>query len=72
MSAGVNMFETAVSVTETGIFRLALAWEMEALALDAVRYRTHIQAECDTLRDRANVYRRCAAELTSRLKAGLQ
>ncbi|MEW6158067.1 MAG: hypothetical protein AB1813_11580 [Verrucomicrobiota bacterium] len=70
MSAGTKMERTdrTVSVADAGIFRLAMAWELEALALDAVRYQSQTQSERDTLRDCASVYRKCAAELTARLK----
>ncbi len=47
--------------------RLTKIWELEAKALDSVRFQSPIWAEQAALRDCASVYRKCAADLLNHL-----
>ncbi|MGN6385118.1 MAG: hypothetical protein ACTHMT_02655 [Verrucomicrobiota bacterium] len=46
---------------------LALNWESAALILDAERYKSQTTLERESLRDSANTYRKCIAEMTELL-----
>ena len=57
------------SAIETRVLRsrlvnLSLDWELAALTMDAQRYKSHEQTERESLRDSANTYRNCVAELS--------
>lgn len=66
-SAGAN--EVEVSVLRSKLTNLTLDWELAALNLDARRFRTTNPAERESLRDSAQAYRKCVAELTEVLSA---
>jgi hypothetical protein len=46
---------------------LTLDWELAALTLDAQRYKASGQIDKESLRDSANTYRKCIAELSEAL-----
>jgi hypothetical protein len=50
-------------VLRSRLVNLTLDWELAALILDAQRYKSHGQIERESLRDCANTYRKCVAEL---------
>lgn len=56
-------------VLRSRLVNLTLDWELTALSLDAQRYRTSALDEREHLRDSANAYRKCLAELTAVLSA---
>lgn len=51
-------------VLRSRLVNLSLDWELAALTMDAQRYKSHAQIERESLRDTANTYRKCVAELT--------
>lgn len=59
----------AAKVLRSRLVNLTLDWELTALSLDAQRYRTAPLDERESLRDSANAYRKCIAELTAVLSA---
>jgi hypothetical protein len=46
------------------LINLTIGWELAALSLDAQRYRSQLPSERESLRENANVYRKCVAELS--------
>jgi len=50
-------------VLRSKLVNLILDWELAALTMDAQRYKSHAQMERESLRDAANTYRKCVAEL---------
>jgi hypothetical protein len=54
-------------VLRNKLVNLTLDWELAALALDAQRYKTSGPLERESLRDSANTYRKCVAELSGLL-----
>ena len=50
-------------VLRNKLVNLTLDWELAALTMDAQRYKSHGQVERESLRDSANTYRKCVAEL---------
>ena len=46
------------------LVNLTLDWELAALTKDAQRYKSHEQIERESLRETANTYRKCVAELS--------
>jgi hypothetical protein len=46
------------------LVNLTMDWELAALTLDAQRYKTQGPLEKESLRDTANTYRKCIAELS--------
>lgn len=71
MDAGVRAPETQTNVEirflRSRIINLTLDWELEALSLDAQRYRTSGAEKREQLRDCALAYRKCIAKLTELL-----
>ena len=66
--ARVAQSEERKSDLETKVLRnrlvnLTLDWELAALTLDAQRYKANAPLEKESLRDSANTYRKCVAEL---------
>ena len=51
-------------VLRSKLVNLTLDWELAALTMDAQRYKAHEQIERESLRDTANTYRKCVAELS--------
>ena len=51
-------------VLRSQLVNLTLDWELAALALDAQRYRAGEFEERESLRNSANAFRKCIAELT--------
>ena len=51
-------------VLRNKLVNLTLDWELAALTMDAQRYKAHAQIERESLRDSANTYRKCVAELS--------
>lgn len=51
------------------LVNLTLDWELEALALDAKRYRESVADQRDHLRDNALAYRKCIAKLSGLLNS---
>jgi hypothetical protein len=58
-------------VLRNQLINLTLDWELEALALDAQRYRSQASTERESLRDSAQTYRKCIAKLTELLNSSL-
>jgi hypothetical protein len=56
--------EMNTRVLRSKLVNLTLDWELAALTMDAQRYKTHEQIERESLRDTANTYRKCVAELS--------
>lgn len=50
-------------VLRSRLVNLTLDWELAALTLDAQRYKSSAQIERESLRESANTYRKCIAEL---------
>ena len=57
-----NDLET--KVLRNRLVNLTLDWELAALTLDAQRYKASGPLEKESLRDSANTYRKCVAELS--------
>jgi hypothetical protein len=57
-------FEIESRVLRSRLVNLTLDWELAALTMDAQRYKSHAQLERESLRDTANTYRKCVAELS--------
>ena len=57
-------FEIESRVLRSRLVNLTLDWELAALTMDAQRYKSLAQLERESLRDTANTYRKCVAELT--------
>lgn len=55
--------EIETRVLRSRLVNLTLDWELAALTMDAQRYKSHGSTERESLRDCANTYRRCVAEL---------
>ena len=51
-------------VLRNRLVNLTLDWELAALTLDAQRYKATGPLEKESLRDSANTYRKCIAELS--------
>lgn len=51
-------------VLRNKLVNLTLDWELAALTMDAQRYKANAPLERESLRDSANTYRKCIAELT--------
>jgi hypothetical protein len=67
--ARVSLEEEKKSRLDTGVLRnklvnLTLDWELAALTMDSQRYKVCGPMEKESLRDSANTYRKCIAELT--------
>ena len=56
--------EMDTRVLRSKLVSLTLDWELAALTMDAQRYKAHEQIERESLRDTANTYRKCVAELS--------
>ena len=56
--------EISTRVLRSKLVNLTLDWELAALTMDAQRYKAHEQIERESLRDTANTYRKCVAELS--------
>ncbi len=56
-------------VLRNRLVNLTLDWELAALTLDAQRYKANGPLEKESLRDSANTYRKCIAELSEILSA---
>ena len=56
--------EIETRVLRSRLVNLTLDWELAALTMDAQRYKAHEQIERESLRDSANTYRKCVAELS--------
>jgi hypothetical protein len=72
--ARIAQGEERKSDLETRVLRnrlvnLTLDWELAALTLDAQRYKANAPLEKESLRDSANTYRKCVAELSEILSA---
>ena len=69
MGAGIGLpdedkrTEIETRVLRSKLVNLTLDWELAALTMDAQRYKTIAQQERESLRDSANTYRKCVAEL---------
>ena len=57
-----NDLETRV--LRNKLVNLTLDWELAALTMDAQRYKSSGPLERESLRDSANTYRKCIAELS--------
>ena len=57
--------EVESRVLRSKLVNLTLDWELTALTMDAQRYKTNAQMERESLRDSANTYRKCVAELNA-------
>lgn len=57
-------------VLRSRLVNLTLDWELAALTMDAQRYKSHGQTERESLRDCANTYRKCVAELNDIISTG--
>jgi hypothetical protein len=55
--------EIEIRVLRSKLLNLTLDWELLALTMDAQRYKSHVTTERESLRDCANTYRKCVAEL---------
>jgi hypothetical protein len=53
-----------IRVLRNRLVNLTLDWELAALTLDAQRYKASGPLEKESLRDSANTYRKCIAELS--------
>ena len=53
-----------IRVLRNRLVNLTLDWELAALTLDAQRYKASGPVEKESLRDSANTYRKCIAELS--------
>ena len=53
-----------IRVLRNRLVNLTLDWELAALTLDAQRYKANGPMEKESLRDSANTYRKCIAELS--------
>jgi len=56
--------EMETRVLRSKLVNLTLEWELAALTMDTQRYKSHEQIERESLRDTANTYRKCVAELS--------
>jgi hypothetical protein len=56
--------EIEARVLRSKLVNLTLDWELTALTIDTQRYKTQEQIERESLRDTANTYRKCVAELS--------
>ena len=63
-SVGACSGEMNTRALRSKLVNLTLDWELAALTMDAERYKSHVQIERESLRDTANTYRKCVAELT--------
>lgn len=63
MNAEYLATDDRLGMFHTHLRQLARIWELEAQALDAVRFEWAPGTEQDALRDCASVYRKCAADL---------
>lgn len=61
--------ELELRVLRNKLINLTLDWELEALALDAQRYREAAPDQREHLRDNALAYRKCIAKLTELLNS---
>jgi hypothetical protein len=52
------------------LLKLALDWELKALGLDNLRYRTDRSLERENLREKALAYRSCIADLSTIMNLG--
>jgi hypothetical protein len=59
-----------VRLLRNQLMNLTLGWELEALALDAKRYRAVGSEQKESLRDSALAYRKCIAKVTELLNSG--
>jgi hypothetical protein len=57
-------------VLKSRLINLLLDWELEALSLDARRYRSEAADERESLRRSATLYRKCIADLSTLLGSG--
>jgi hypothetical protein len=62
-AGGHERGEMEARVLRSRLVNLTLDWELAALTMDAQRYKSHRQNERESLRDCANTYRKCVAEL---------
>ena len=53
-----------IRVLRNRLVNLTLDWELAALTMDAQRYKASGPMEKESLRDSANTYRKCIAELS--------
>lgn len=60
---GGKKYELETRVLRNKLVNLTLDWELAALTLDAQRYKSTGPLERESLRDSANTYRKCIAEL---------
>lgn len=51
-------------VIRSKLLNLVLDWELEALALDAKRYKSELPEQRESLKHDALLYRKCIAEVT--------
>lgn len=56
-----------IRVLRNRLVNLTLDWELAALTMDAQRYKGSGPMEKESLRDSANTYRKCIAELSDLL-----
>jgi hypothetical protein len=54
-------------VLRSRLVNLTLDWELRSLSMDAQRYKLLDQTERESLRDIADTYRKCVAELSEAL-----
>jgi hypothetical protein len=66
-SLGGRNQDIDLRILRSQLINLSLDWELEALALDAQRYRAQGTVEKESLRDSAQAYRKCIAKLTELL-----
>lgn len=59
--------ESELRALKNKLVSLMLDWELEALSLDAQRYRAAQAEERDNLRESALAYRKCITKLTELL-----
>lgn len=52
-------------VLRSKLLNLILDWELEALALDARRYKSDMQEVREALKHESNIYRKCISEVSS-------
>ena len=62
--AGDRRGEIETRVLRSKLVNLTLDWELAALTIDTQRYKSQEQIERESLRDTANTYRKCVAELS--------
>jgi hypothetical protein len=67
--SGHDRKDVQKGVLRNKLVNLTLDWEFAAMTLDSQRYKSQTPLERESLRDSANIYRKCISEVTEVLIA---